>query len=274
MADALNASEVHQEKRGVVMDHSIDEISGLVSSHRNDGVFWIANDGKKEKLWAISVHGRILMEVSYSGKVKDVEDLGLGKSPEDITVIYISDSGNNDQDRKHLKILAIPEPSVSNSVDLTIVKKVKKRKEVDILFPGRVFDCEALAVDPETGDILLISKEKYRARIFRVSYDQFWSKSKVIAEYLLDVPCSSISAADISSSGESIILRNESTGWLWKKGDQPSLQALFKSRPQLVPVRGKDQFQNGESISFGPKENQYFSISEGRNQPLYEFILR
>lgn len=257
-------------KLGAVKEPKLSEISGLNVSSINPDTVWLVDDGKSETIFATSFHGKVKCEIKFDGKVKDIEDLSFAESPQGDSYIIVSDSGDNDNERDYVQLLAIKEPILDPKRKFKL--KVTPSFKAKIYYPDKAHDFEALVWDPNSGDFFLFSKEKKHSKVFKVSGKKFWGGNpSLMASSVCRIPFQSVSAADISRDGKWIILRNEKLGAIWNLSRAP-MQYVLKGRPfARVAVRGEDQGSNGESIGFIPSASAYITVSEGANQPLYLF---
>ncbi|MCD8535931.1 MAG: hypothetical protein LR011_14545, partial [Verrucomicrobia bacterium] len=95
---SMNAENMDFEICGRLDHEDMVEISGVVASSRNPDILWVANDGGKERIWAVLSTGELVMEVDYDSKVSDVEDLALGQAPDGTPALFIADVGDNNAD--------------------------------------------------------------------------------------------------------------------------------------------------------------------------------
>ena len=68
---------------GKIANDQITELSGIVSSRRTNGVWWVNNDsGDSARLFAVGNNGRSLGEFHLAGATAtDWEDIGIGRGP-------------------------------------------------------------------------------------------------------------------------------------------------------------------------------------------------
>lgn len=93
-----------------------DEISGIVRSRRDPGVFWTLNDsGDEPRVYPIRADGRVIESVRYphlpgtyiEGAINnDWEDIALDSSGN----LVVADLGNNTNARADLTLYFLPEP--------------------------------------------------------------------------------------------------------------------------------------------------------------------
>jgi hypothetical protein len=129
-----------------ILADEIDEPSGLVASRNHPGVFWTHNDsGDAARIFAINARGRLIASFRVENAVnQDWEDIAIDDSGN----LYIGDFGNNQNDRRNLRVYRIREPDPFSGpptipIDLEIPFRYADQKD----FPDRGrrnFDAEAL----------------------------------------------------------------------------------------------------------------------------------
>ncbi|MGM0581490.1 MAG: hypothetical protein ACQETL_12460 [Bacteroidota bacterium] len=111
-----------------VLPESINEASGLETF--NAKVFWTHNDGGKPVLFGLDSAGNLLKTVYLSNKNRGWEDL----TKDDTGSLYIGGFGNNNSDKKDLKIYIISNPdSIKDAI--TLAKVIKFSFEDQESFP-------------------------------------------------------------------------------------------------------------------------------------------
>ena len=92
-------------------------------------------------------------------------------------------------------------------------------EHIHIKYPNNAhYDCEAMAVDPYNGDILLFTKnhDHHESKVFKVPHGSGDPKT---LEHIVDLPYKLVTGADISPSGDTLALTNYEEGWSWSKRD-------------------------------------------------------
>ena len=115
---------------GRLQNAKIDEASGLARSQRYPGVFWVANDDGPSVLYAIDSTGK------DRGRV-----------------------GDNDGDRKDVRIYVIEEPEAGDD-------KVKPAWRIEFTYPEGPRDAESVAVDVENERVLVLTKRDVPALLY------------------------------------------------------------------------------------------------------------
>lgn len=146
---------------GALLDPQMSEISGLAASRRHPGVLWMHDDGgNPERLFAVSDSGSRLATFRVEGVTKtDWEDMAAfeldGKA-----WLLIADTGDNGGLRHSLQLHVFEEPATLENARLEPAWSIAFR------WPDGARDCEAVAVDAERGQILLISKKRTPPELF------------------------------------------------------------------------------------------------------------
>lgn len=160
---------------------SYKEVSGMVASRSQPGVFWINTDsGNSASAYAFRLRGTtpvLIAKYPLSGpKIGNVdwEDISVGKGPDGKDWIYIGDIGNNALNRNNvrsrsMRIHRFPEPLVPEDLGQTAVPSLRitpdQIETLFITYPERVnFNSEAMAVHPVSGDVYIATKVHTGAR--------------------------------------------------------------------------------------------------------------
>lgn len=258
---------------GQVESRELNEVSGLVASRVNEDVLWLHNDGPIRRLIAVKTSGETIATLEFAATTRDVEDIAIGPGPEKgKDYLYLGDIGDNDQRRKTVRLLRFPEPVLESSNRQQV--RAENVETFELRYPTGAFDAEALLVDPTTGDLFVATKERNRCRVFTVQADKLRPNETITLELVLNLKVGDVSAGDISRDGALILLRSESDGWIWHRDQGQSIAgALAAQVPEECKVRNKAQDRNGEAIGFRPTSDGFYTISEGKRQPIGLFEL-
>jgi hypothetical protein len=255
---------------GRVKVKSLEEASGIVASRRNADIIWVHTDGEAKRLYGVTTTGRVAAQVKIPEEVKDLEDIALGPGPEEgVDYLYLGDIGDNDGDRRDVRVFRFPEPVLQDDPQ----PKVKQVEEFHLRYPDGPYDAEALMVDPVSGDLVIATKEQKGSRLFVAPSGSLRDGRAIELPLLARVDTDRVSAGDISSDGSRLALRREDRGWLWERLPGESLATALEREPLKIEVHGRRQGQNGESIAFTPDGSGYYTLSEGKNERLYLFKL-
>lgn len=265
------AQQANLRPMGRVEVRELDETSGLVASRKNPDVLWMHNDGAAPRLYALNTKGKHVATLDVAVILTDTEDIAIGPGPDkQRDYLYIGDIGDNEAQRKAIRVCRVPEP------ELDPAKRAHLRatdfEEFLLKLPGGAEDCEALLVDPASGDVYIVTKEKKKGKIYMVPGKELREGETIPLKLVLNLKVKKISGGDISPDGTKILLRNESDGWLWHRQPSESIvDTLATQEAQEVQVRTQSQARNGESVGFSADSEGYFTISEGKQQPVTWF---
>lgn len=106
----------------------IDEASGLETF--NNQIFWTHNDGGIPVLYGIDSSGNLIKTIHITNKNRGWEDLAKDEKGN----LYIGAFGNNESDKRELKIYILPNPD-SIKENITVAKVIKFRFEDQKSFP-------------------------------------------------------------------------------------------------------------------------------------------
>jgi hypothetical protein len=259
-----------QGKRvGQIQSKSLDEISGMAVSRRNPGVFWVHNDsGDKARIYAIDVRGRLLTTFLVAGaKARDWEDIAVGPGPErNESYLYIADIGDNKATQKTVTVYRVPEPTVSLTKPLS-VDRTARTDVIVLTYPDRPRDAETLFVDPLTRDLYIISKREMSNRLYRAPYPQSTEKAMEL-EFKATLSIGYAVGGDMSSDGRFAVVRSALGAVMYERTDNAPLWEAFKKKPVAIPVKFEPQ---GETIAFDIEGRGYYTVSEGKKQPIYYY---
>ena len=162
LAAACAAPPPFAQLSGLILDAKLAEVSGLAASHRHEDVLWVTNDGgNSARLYAISRRGAKLATYRVAGAENtDWEDLASFRL-DGRDWLLVADTGDNGGLRRTLQLHVFEEPA--NLADGVL------RPAWTIVFrwpDGEARDCEAVAVDAATGEILLVSKKRQPPELF------------------------------------------------------------------------------------------------------------
>lgn len=275
---AVVAPECPEVQGGVVLGTlniaEVSEVSGLAASRQHPGVLWVHNDsGGGARVFAIDTNG--ILRGSYDltdAFAWDYEDIAV-----DDTHIYVADIGDNDRIRAYVTVYRVSEPTVALDQPPVIIQ-LDGVETLEFEYPDGAHDAETLIVDPESGDLLIVTKEEVgEAVVFRAAAP-YSVASRIpltavttLSEGGVAQPGGGrISGGDASPDGGAILLRtNSSVFWYQRPLGSPLWEALLFPACSLPTM----EEPNGEAIGFDHDGSGYLTLSEGANQPIYYFGL-
>lgn len=208
----------------------------------------------------------------------DCEDMAIGPGPKKgVDYLYLADTGNNLLDRSSGTIYRVPEPSLAPDGP-PVLHSLDEVDALPVSFPNGPLECETLMVDPKTGDLYLVSRDRDAgedgvAMVFRYPAPQKPGDNFVLEQVArLPAPVE-IKGGDISPDGREILFRTHSMQrrvkcLLWQWDREKALGTILNEEPEKVPAAFETQ---GEAIAFSPDGRSYFTISEGFKAPIYRY---
>ncbi|OYD44969.1 hypothetical protein CHU00_14010 [Sphingobacterium cellulitidis] len=264
----------HSERsiRGKISSPVLGEISGIISSINNPGMFWVHNDsGDKARVYLIDSAANLMCTYQLEGiDAIDIEDIAWvelnGKSN-----IVLADVGDNLGQRSNISLYVFPEPVFSKGTKQDTIAKTSISVKT-LSYPGKARDAEAIFVDPLDKQFYIISKREfqsslYTADVFGSAADHFQLKP------LMRFPFTFITAADISSKRDAIIMKNLTNIYYWPIGSNESIVKALQKSYLPIPYEPEPQ---GEAITFDRLSDGFYTISErpfGLDSYLYYYYI-
>ena len=211
---------------GLIQDPEIKECSGLIASRKYPEVFWTHNDGKREKLFAITRQGKTLAEFHVKGmEVNDWEDIAIDRENN----LYVSDTGNNYCKRTEAAVYRLREPDPNSGK-----KSVHVEQHWRLKYPGAPFDCESLVVDGTNGFVVSKVTHHRMAELYRFSLDPAKEVQtlQVVGRLMIDSPAT---AADLSLDGKRLAVLAKSGPFIFKIDGDISKAVRVSPSHKLFP---------------------------------------
>ncbi len=233
------------------------EISGIVRSRRDPGVFWTLNDsGDWPRVFAIRADGSLVSSVReptipgtlIGGAINcDWEDIALDASGR----LIVADVGNNSNARADLCLYFIEEPEPTES-RTTFTSKVMVRypDQPSLPAPRSNFNFDAEAVYTVGDEVFILTKHRSdtRTTLYRLATREpdVVNVLERLGEF--DV-LGRATGADASDDGLRLVVLTYDRIWLFEResGSVPFFEARVSSRAYAMPD-GDDS--DSESICF------------------------
>lgn len=252
---ALSAKGVHEQ---VLKTAQIDEASGLARSLINPEILYTHNDsGGENAIYAIDTKGQLRARIVIEGvQNRDWEEIATARDPiSGKAHIYIGEIGDNAARYSSVSVYRFPEPSLVSGDSLYTIKTYDT---ITIQYEDGPRDAEAMFVQPQTGDLYIISKREDKVGIYRIPYPQQTLKINT-ATKVGTMNMQWVTAADISPNGRSILVKNYASVKRFKVGRKQSITEALSRRPKNMPYKIEPQ---GEAICFDHKGKGYYTLSE------------
>ncbi len=276
---ALAARWSQPEAMGLVTDGAIDEISGMAAARRHPGLYWVHNDsGNPAELHLIDERGQRQASVATPGAPNiDWEDMAAFRR-DGKDYLLVADTGDNGGIRTSLVLHVFEEPG-----DLT--RPAVHAWSLPFRWPDGPRDCEAVAVDAVRGEVLLISKKRVPAELFRVSLDP--QAGEQTAELIGTLPGieqpddsdlsrspiygryrAQITAADLSPNGRVLAVLNYRSVHFVVRGTDGDWQTALSSK---LPHLTLPWMPQAEAIAFSADGRSLTIASEQLPSPIIRF---
>jgi hypothetical protein len=130
-------------------DDRITESSGLALSIRHPHTVWTVNDsGDSARVFAVDTNtGKTVGVHTFDADVRDVEALAITPQGQ----MLVADIGDNESARKFVRVFWFDEPALGTTSGAWA--------SWELSYPDGPHNAEALAVDPTSGRILVVTKE-------------------------------------------------------------------------------------------------------------------
>lgn len=187
----------------------------MAASRSQPGILWTHNDsGDGPRLYATNLAGDHLGLYELEGVAAvDWEDIAIGPCPpstDEEWCLYIADTGDNFENREHVEIHVLPEPTVGTSSEPHTAGPVHSLRAS---YSDRPRDAESIAVAP-SGDLYLITKGRTPPIIVYLIPQAEIATARTVATVLDTLPIdasrgifSQVTAAAISPSGALLAVR-------------------------------------------------------------------
>jgi hypothetical protein len=250
-------------------DAELQESSGLAASRAHEGVFWTHNDsGDAPRLFAIDRSGATLATPTLEGvrEAKDWEDVCAFRWRDEAWLL-VGDVGDNDAKRKQVTLHLVEEPAeLAEGACVTL----PVRATLTVRYEDGPHDCEGVAVDPETGTVLLVSKERKGGapRVYAVPLTDDVPGEPLVAKKVATLAAPGMTTAfDIAPDGRLAVVLTYLQAYVWTREEGEAWAAALARAPKALnmPLR-----RQGESICFDAKDGRTLWLtSEKTPTPLW-----
>lgn len=254
--------QITTSTRGRVGDAGLNELSGLVASRREPGLFWAIEDsGAEPVVSALRENGTPVGSWTVAGAANtDWEDVASGPGPSG-PVLYAADIGDNLEKRDAVTVYRVAEPAAPAGGGTTA-----PADRLELTYPDGAHDAEALVVDPRRGTLLIFTKG-LPGSVYALSPPlPFGSAGKARLKLVGPAPLSLATAADVSADGSTVALRGYLGYVIWqRRGNEPLTQTV--KREPCSPTRALTDGQ-GEAIALSKGGSTAWTVAEGERPPI------
>ncbi len=275
---------------GELSRDNIREASGLVASPNHTNRYWLHNDsGDTARIYAMAGDGEDRGIVNLGGvTARDFEDIAIGPGPNaNKDYIYVADIGNNGHSRATLWIYRFAEPAPPGKGNSTTIPSGAIEKfEFAYENPndaGKTWrrNGEGVFVDPISKDLVIVEKQLTTVGgksdmgwVYKIPQSRLKeggiikAKPKVAIKQRRSTNYGPSTAADISPNGKTIIVKNGSETFAWKRDSGQSVYAALAAHPV---TSCHPPSTPGEAIAFTRDGKHVLSVTEQRNSPVRKF---
>jgi hypothetical protein len=246
---ACGAAPPFAQLSGLMLDAQLHEVSGLAASRRHSDTLWLLNDGGNDaRLYAVGTRGGKLATLRIAGVANtDWEDIAafeLDGRP----YLLVADTGDNGGLRRTLQLHVIAErPQLADAT-------VEPAWSIVFRWPDGPRDCEAVAVDVASGQVLLVSKKREPPELFALPLRPATGGTLVARKLgtLAGVPQgdadevrinpslartrSQVTAADIAPDGHAMAVLTYRDVLVYRRRGHEDWARTLERRPEIHPL--------------------------------------
>ena len=247
---------------GRVRDPSVAELSGLVESRRQRGVFWAIEDsGNTATLVALRADGTFLGRFPVTGAQNvDWEDVAAAGSD-----LYAADIGDNAEGRDSIVVYRVTEPDAAAGTGTATAPATA----IVLRYPDGAHDAESLLVDPRTRELIVVTKDfGGPGRVYVAppdGGDLVDTGGRIDAE-------GPLTGAGLSPDGRSVAVRAYTRIYAWKRRSGERLARTLRRRPCVSPTLLEEG--QGEAIAVLRGGRSALTVAEGVNPPIRRYEAR
>ena len=268
------------ERKITIKSPSLKEASGLAVSSRNPDFLWLINDsGAPPLLHLCDVKGNERGVVSVKGaRNVDWEDIA-SFSMNGENFLLIADTGDNVSKRDGCTLYLIEEPTLP-APGSNLTMETTPRLTISFTYEDGPRDCESVAVDVCSQEILLLSKRTTPPALYQLPLPLRGNDPTLMARKICSMEVNAPPSASPVSFGNQptgMALTPEGTMaavvtyygvFLFPKAKQESWKDAFSRKPQILAPH---QLPQAEAIGLAKDGKTIFVTSEGNNPELVTY---
>ncbi len=202
-------------------------------------------------------------------QARDWEDIALGPGPDPkMQYLYIGDIGDNRARYPAIRIYRIAEPEI-HPKSLNARMETEPCETIELTYPDGPHDAETLLVDPQTGDLYVITNRHLFSRVYRAAAPLDTDKQIPLTLVTL-LPWGLATGGDISPDGKLILIRGPGHAMIWQRPVEGPMWPALHSTGRGIRLLPEPQ---GEAICFGADQQFIFTLSEGSPSPIHQYPL-
>ena len=230
------------------LNPQLAEISGIASAESKPGIIWgIEDSGNPSQLSVIGQDAQVKGTIVLKGITnRDWEEIDVANGS-----VYIAETGDNGLQYADYSIYKFIEPSDTEDT-------VHSIERIRFNYPDGSHDCEAMIVDPSSGDVYFFTKSTSGTKVYKLAFPYSVTTVHTLT-YLGQLNLYSVVAASLSFDQKEIILKTYTTLYYYAKSNSENIFQAVSKPPEILPYVLEPQ---GEAVSFAKDNSGYFTLSE------------
>ncbi|MFO1003015.1 MAG: hypothetical protein U0936_22005 [Planctomycetaceae bacterium] len=271
-----STSDVDPEQVCLVDDDQISEASGIAVSHRHEDAVWMHNDsGDTARLFLVGLNGKTRAIVTLNiDRPLDWEDMCSFESDGEKWLL-IGDTGDNlrvrSKTERACELLLIREPEIKPDEVGPVNVRVDIVSRIQFQFPDGPEDCESLAVDTQSNEILLLTKcAPQKCQLFRLPLSTKAGQRKLTADPVASLAVPFATSMDVAPDNQSLVIVNMFSGALIRREKSESWTSACQKPITVLTLPAQPQC---ETVCFESSGGSVLVNSERTQQPLWRIKL-
>ena len=271
-----STSEAEAEKVCTVEDDEISEASGIALSRRQNDAIWLHNDsGDSARLFLVGFDGKTRAIVTLNVEPPiDWEDMCSFEADGEKWLL-IGDTGDNGRIRskteRACELLLIKEPEVKPLSGSPVSIKAEVVSRIEFQYPEGPEDCESLAVDTQSKEILLLTKSvPQKCQMFRLPLSIEPGQRKLKAAPIASLAVPFATSMDVSADNRCLVIVNMFSGALIRRGPEETWASACQKPITVLTLPAQPQC---ETVCFESTGMSVLVNSERTQQPLWKITL-
>jgi hypothetical protein len=255
----------------ILANRNINESSGLACGMSNLDVLWTHNDsGDTPRVFAFNLKCEDLGTFTVAGAdAVDWEDMASFESGSK-GYLLIADVGDNTSKRGSYSIYLVEEPLIAPG-EPPVSRTIQVAKHMVFTYEDGPHNCEAVAIDPRTEKIYLVSNNAgHQCKVYELPSPQQELVERGVAKVVATLKLPRTTAMDISPDGARAIVLTYGDAYEFARLENETWPEAFSREPRLFTMPFRIQ---GESICYGRDRRTLYLTSEMVPTPLWEVHL-
>ena len=263
--------------RQTIQSAAIKEASGVAASGADPNFLWVLNDsGAGPEIHLIgtdgSAHGGFKLKDAHNVDWEDLAGFTLDKK----NYLLIADSGDNDARRESRTLYIVPEPALpvpGTKLDSTVAPEW----QIEFQYDGGPRDCEAVAVDPASKSVILVTKRTTPPEVYQLPLRPPAGLQTARKIGVTEVRCPIESTLPFPNQPTGLAITRDGSKaaivtyaglFLFSRKGGESWENVFGRNPiALAP----HQLRQAESVTFS-RDGKFLSVvSEGQESPIARY---